>query len=109
MAVEYFPALQSVQLDPVDGLYVPALHRKQKLPSDPLYPAMHLQFVLAVLPSGEVENSSQSLQLSRPNSSAYLPAGQLLHACEPLESLYLPLLHGVQEFGAPVMPIPHGG
>jgi hypothetical protein len=55
-AVEYVPAAQSLQTaEPVDALYLPASHAVHVPPSGPENPALQVQFVKEVLPTGALE------------------------------------------------------
>ena len=56
IAVEYVPAAQSLQTaEPVDALYLPASHAVHVPPSGPENPALQVQFVKEVLPTGALE------------------------------------------------------
>ena len=55
-APEYVPAGHDRHSPlPVSALYWPMLHAVHTLPSNPLYPARHVQSLKTVLPSPEVE------------------------------------------------------
>ena len=55
-AVEYVPAAQSLQTaEPVDALYLPATHAVHVPPSGPENPALQVQLVKEVLPTGALE------------------------------------------------------
>ena len=58
-AVEYVPAAQSLQTaEPVDALYLPASHAAHVPPSGPENPALQVQFVKEVLPTGALDVSA---------------------------------------------------
>ena len=58
-AVEYVPAPQSVHRpDPANALYFPAPHAEQLPPAGPENPALQVQFVKEVLPTGALEVSA---------------------------------------------------
>jgi len=60
---EYFPGAQNVHAtDPLSGLNFPATHPVQTPPFSPVYPALHLHAVCAMLPAGEVESELQAAQ-----------------------------------------------
>jgi hypothetical protein len=60
-AAEYVPVPQSVHTAaPVDVLYFPATHAVQVPPSDPVEPALQVQFVKAGLPADEMEADGQT-------------------------------------------------
>ena len=62
-AVENELARQDVQrADPRLALYVPAKHCKHVPPSAPVYPALQIHAVMAVLPAGEFEFAGQLTQ-----------------------------------------------
>ena len=55
-AVEYVPAAQTLQTaEPVDALYLPASHAVHVPPSGPENPALQVQLVKEVLPTGALE------------------------------------------------------
>ncbi len=59
---EYLPSEQSSQdADPVTALYFPGMHEMQ-LPAVPLYPALHVHSVTALLPAGDVLYNGHSEQ-----------------------------------------------
>ena len=58
-AVEYVPVPQSVHAaDPVNVLYFPAAHAMHVPPAGPENPALQVQFVKEVLPTGALEVSA---------------------------------------------------
>ena len=62
---------------PALGLYEPAPQGEQVPPSAPVYPALHLQSVITVLPGGECELAGQTLTHdSDPKMLLYVPAEQ---------------------------------
>ena len=77
---------------PVAALYLPAEHALHATPSDvPLYPAMHLQSVNALLPNEEL-----------------VPTGHVEHCRVPIAALYLPTEHATQgPASTPVYPATH--
>jgi len=78
----YFPDAQSSQPVaeyPVFALYLPMAHALQSPPSGPLYPALHLQSVVAVLSRGELEFSGQALQTAFPVAALYVPVAHCEH------------------------------
>ena len=81
-------ALQSA--DPVTFLYVPAAHWTQATPSGPTYPVLQTHWLSSALPTAAV----------------YVNAGHVVHACEPSQSLYVPLAHC--EHGPPSGPVNPG-
>jgi hypothetical protein len=52
-------------------LYVPAPHGEHALPLAPVYPALHSQAVLEVLPAGEAESAGQVEQAAGPAPALY--------------------------------------
>jgi hypothetical protein len=59
-------------------------------------PTLQVQLVDVVLPAGELEFAGHARQVSTdvaPVVVEYVPAPQLLHAAEPLASLYVPVAH----------------
>ncbi len=58
-AVEYFPVPQFEQVAvPLNALYFPATHAEHVPPSGPAEPALQVQFVKEVLPTGALEVSA---------------------------------------------------
>ena len=52
--VEYFPREHSQHApDPFTGLYSPASHAEHSVPSGPVYPILHTQSPISVLPCSE--------------------------------------------------------
>jgi hypothetical protein len=95
---------------PVNSLYVPIPHALHALPSAPVYPAGHVQFVAWLLPAAEDEFAghprhmleldaptsglyvltAHPLQVAvvvAPNVTEYVPAGQVEHVPGPCWSL----------------------
>jgi hypothetical protein len=60
-------------------LYLPASHDLHTPPSGPDHPALQVQFVVNMLPLGDME-----------------PAGQLTQTPDPVICLYLPASHAAQ-------------
>jgi len=48
-------------------------------PFDPVYPALHMQLVLATAPLSDVEKKGQFMQFALPTTSLYLPTMHALH------------------------------
>ena len=96
-SVEYFPFAQAVhELDPLTSLYVPDSHELQLPPSGPVNPTLHVQFLRNPLRNLEKVFSGQSMQVLGEVFAIpveYLPAGHMLHSCDPFELLYEPLPH----------------
>jgi hypothetical protein len=103
-AVEYVPAPQSVQFPlPAADLYLPDTHVVHVSPFGPAEPELHVQFVKAELPVGELELDGQVLHFEAQNSVEYVPAPQSMHGAVPGNALYIPGIHAVQ--GPPVGPV----
>jgi hypothetical protein len=109
---EYVPAEQSVHATlPLLVLYLPATHPEHKSPSAPVYPALHVQAVIAELELGEYEFEEQFKQLDKvlaPCILEYFDAGQSVHAPLPMSVLYFPTTQFIQAPGGPVLPAAQG-
>jgi hypothetical protein len=71
----------------------------------PLYPALHVQFQTEIEASTDALVFTHDLQTVWPVKSAYVFAGQSVHAEEPYADLYLPSAHATQNGPyAPVYP-----
>ena len=82
--------------DPLTSLYVPDPHELQLPPSGPVNPTLHVQFLRNPLRNLEKVFSGQSMQVLGEVFAIpveYLPAGHMLHSCDPFELLYEPLPH----------------
>ena len=55
--------------DPFPVLYVPAPHFKHVPPFSPVYPALHSQAVITMLPGGDIEEEGQPVQEADPKPS----------------------------------------
>jgi hypothetical protein len=64
---------------------LPATHAVHAPPFIPDQPALHVQFVNAVLCTGELELAGQLLQLDDPATCLYFPCAHALHcpSCGP--------------------------
>ena len=62
----------------------------------PLYPALHVQFQTVTDPSGDALVFAHAVQTVMPVRSAYVLAGQSVHAEEPYIDLYLPSAQATQ-------------
>ncbi len=88
--------------EPVAVLYWPDLHASQAEPSapplTPVYPALHLHWVITVLPTGEeakdfVRQSVHVKAVEAPTNPENVPARQSVHVAGPVSVLYLPAAH----------------
>jgi len=71
----------------------------------PLYPALHVQFHTDTAPAPDALVLAQSVHTVCPVRSAYVFAGQLLHAADPYTDLYFPIAHATHSGPyAPVYP-----
>jgi hypothetical protein len=90
----YVPAPQTEHAaDPVDALYFPTTHAMHVPPSGPVHPALHVQFVRAALPAGELEFDGQAMHVEvavAPTAVEYVPAPQLVHRAAPGPVEYVP-------------------
>ena len=99
---QYVPAPQSMhRADPVDVLYVPAVHAVHSPPSGPEEPALQVQLVKAELPPGELEFVGQVMHVEIAVTAVeYVPVPQSVHdasaAC-PEVTPYLPALQAVHD------------
>jgi hypothetical protein len=103
LASDLFTAVENVfiaqfehKTDPTAVLYFPATHPVHTAPSGPVYPALHLHFVIAPLATADCVYSGQPTQvlLVAVTTVEYVSVTQLVHAAEPLVGLYVP---GTQE------------
>ena len=62
------------------ALCLPAAHAAHGPPSGPVEPALHVQFVEAVLPSGELDLAAHAVHASLPDAALYLPDTHAEHA-----------------------------
>jgi hypothetical protein len=102
LASDLFTAVENVfsaqfehRTDPTAVLYFPATHPVHKTPSLPVYPALHLQFVIAPLPSTDCVYIGQPTHVLLVAATAveYVSATQLVHTAEPLVVLNVPATH----------------
>jgi hypothetical protein len=71
----------------------------------PLYPALHVQFQTLVEPTTDALVGTHAVHTVVPSWSAYVFAGQSMHADEPYTALYFPDAHATQSGPyAPVYP-----
>ena len=64
VSVEYLPCEHSEHgAEPFTSLYVPAMHPAHAVPSDPVYPLLHVQLVSCLLPIPEYECVGQWLHV----------------------------------------------
>jgi hypothetical protein len=71
----------------------------------PWYPALHVQFQTDTAPTADALVFTHDVQTVCPVRSAYVFAGQSLHAADPYTDLYLPSTHATQSGPyAPVYP-----
>jgi len=98
--VEYVPATQAVHAaGPGSALKVPLAHAEHVPPFSPLHPALHLQSIGLLLPSGEFESDGHPWQVAAaiaPPTLEKWSGEQLVHAASPDSGLYLPAMHSVQ-------------
>jgi hypothetical protein len=86
LAVEYFPAPQSVHAQlPLPALYVPAAHASHAPAPSLVNPGLQIQSEAASLPAGEYEFGVHKLHVVMPGSDPYLDVGQL----EQLDNLFV--------------------
>ena len=81
------------------SLYVPATHAAHANPSGPVYPMLHVQLVMSLLPLPEYVCAGQALHVASdvsPVSVLYLPCRHREQGAEPFSSLYLPLAQALQ-------------
>jgi len=117
---KYVPAGQASHVAvPETSLYVPAPHTVQDPPSGPEYPALHVQFVCAMLSASESEFAGQAVQSEAsalPSVVKNLPETQLWQTPSEFapvsgENLPLPQPKHVALDGEPVsgeyFPAPH--
>jgi hypothetical protein len=99
LASDLFTAVENVftaqfehTTDPTVVLYFPATHPVHTAPSGPVYPALHLHFVIAPLPSTDCVYIGQPTHvlLVAATTVEYVSATQLVHTAEPLVVLYVP-------------------
>ena len=100
---EYFPAPQFVQGTlPVTDFQVPATQGRHGPPFAPLYPTLHKQLLLAVLPAAELELPGQLKQVVLSTAmtvAEYWPTRQLMQVLAtvaPCVPKYLPAPQAVQ-------------
>jgi len=95
----YVSAKQNSQsADPVLALYFPATHPKHAppVPLFPVYPALHAQSVISLLPRGDpvlLAHSRQTLDNVALTVVEYVLIPQSVQMAEPLAVLYLPATH----------------
>lgn len=94
LAVEYLPPEHSEQAaEPSTCLYVPAKQALHSPPFGPQYPALQMQSLTLLLPTGDEVCAGHDLQVASeisPVPAEYLPREHALHADEPTTSLYVP-------------------
>ena len=97
VAAEYVPVPQSVHAaDPVVTLYFPATQAVHGPPSDPVDPALQVQFVKAALPAGDFDFDGQTRHVEfaeDPTAVEYVPASQSVQVAVPVNTLYFPATH----------------
>ena len=97
VSAEYLPSEQGEHgAEPFTSLYVPAIHAAHAVPSGPVYPLLHVQFVSCLLPIPEYECVGQWLHVDSEIAATavlYLPCEHSEHGAEPLTSLYVPAMH----------------
>jgi len=116
LAVLYVPPGQSAQPAlPGSGLRVPGPQAVHRLPSLPVYPALHVQAVMTVLLCGELELAGQPVQVAAAAAEKVSPA-QLVHVLSRLAPTSLDFLPAAQEMQPdaapapayrPYLPVPH--
>jgi len=98
--VENLPCKHSEHaLEPLTSLYVPATHATHANPSGPVYPMLHVQLVMSLLPLPEYVCAGQALHVASdvsPVSVLYLPCRHREQGAEPLSALYDPALQALQ-------------
>jgi hypothetical protein len=63
--VEYFPVPQDVHAaSPVNGLYLPAMHSLQTVPSDPVEPLLQVQSACLLLAAAEFDRAGHEIHVS---------------------------------------------
>ena len=74
-------------VEPVTSLYLPGTHATQAIPSGPVYPVLQTHWLSSALPVPAV----------------FVYTGHTVHACDPSQSLYVPLAHSAH--GPPSGPV----
>lgn len=91
---EYSPAAQLLHtVYPDEALNLPAAHTPHCPPWAPVYPRLQMQLTSAGLPAGASEFSGQPKHVTSvvaPSKVEYVSGLHLVHAKEPLYSLYFP-------------------
>ena len=105
LASDLFTAVENVsaaqfehRTDPTAVLYFPATHPTHKTPSLPVYPALHLHFVIAPLATADCMYIGQSTQvlLIAATTVEYVCATQSVHTADPLVGLNVPATQALQ-------------
>ena len=109
---EYLPLAHAIQdPEPVATLYWPAAHAAQMPPLAPVNPALQMQSVEALLPTGACEPEGQSWQPPSDDAASaleYLPLAQSVHEPGPTALLCFPAGQAAQLPPAgPVYPALH--
>lgn len=92
---EYVPTEQLVHTAlPVPDFCFPAAQAAHVLPSGPVYPALHVQALMAVLCPRAFAFPGHCKHVVAPDTSTYLPSVQLVHVVAPVTEIF-PAAHGV--------------
>eukprot|EP00961_Rhodomonas_salina_P187173 2527263-Rhodomonas_salina.1 len=94
VAFRYVPPTHIEQLPaPFTPLNSPIKHPLHATPSEPSYPTLQMQSVIASLPTSESVSPGHVTRTAPAVAFRYLPASQPAHVPNPFTPLYVPTVH----------------
>jgi hypothetical protein len=91
--IAYVSTEQSLHVAlPDTVLYVPAAHAAHAPPSGPVYPALHVQALIAALCPRVFVFTGHCTHAVAPGTSTYLPSAHVVHTVAPVAEIF-PAIH----------------